>query len=261
MTFPLHKTFGVLHEKNADSKYTIIYIHGNSVDSEIWQNQLNSSLFSEYRMLAIDLPGHGKSTKCDGYSVPNVVKILAATIQEYSNVVLVGHSLGGHFAIETLPFLNNCKGIFVFGTAPVKKPVNMHEAFLADERMPLLFQKNLNPNETEDFTRFICKKSDLVPYNFKERIHNTDAKFREDIGLSLANGELANEVEILAKTEMPVAILHGKNDSLVNLEYLKQLSIPNLWRNKINIIESSHSPHLEKPEEFNRLLLKFLENL
>ena len=39
----------------------IVLIHGNSSSSRVWSKQLEGSLGKKYRLIAIDLPGHGDS--------------------------------------------------------------------------------------------------------------------------------------------------------------------------------------------------------
>jgi len=213
-------------------------------------------------MLAFDLPGHGASSRRGPYFLSRLVDILRENLEDYKNYVLVGHSLGGHLAIEALPYLKNCLGLMVFGTPPVKHPINLEEAFLPDPRMALLFQKNLSVPEMEGFAEGVCKDFKSRFINVLEAIRNTDTQFREDIGISVARGEFADEAHILEKANIPIALLHGAEDPFVSAAYLNSLSIPNLWKQKVHILsKSGHSPHLERPEEFNTLLFDFLKDM
>ncbi len=49
-------------EQNLTATKTIIFVHGNSLSSKMWQKQFNSELLKEYRLIAFDLPAHGKSS-------------------------------------------------------------------------------------------------------------------------------------------------------------------------------------------------------
>lgn len=49
-----------IHVKN--SGHTVVFIHGNSACKEVFQRQFNT-FKNKYNMFAIDLPGHGKSSK------------------------------------------------------------------------------------------------------------------------------------------------------------------------------------------------------
>jgi pimeloyl-ACP methyl ester carboxylesterase len=57
----------------------------------------------EYRVIAVDLAGHGASGKGRAvWSIPNFASDVAAVVQavDAKNVVLIGHSLGGPVAVE-----------------------------------------------------------------------------------------------------------------------------------------------------------------
>ena len=58
------------------------------------------------------------------------------------NVILVGHSLGGHLAIEIAEKIDNLKGLIIIGTPPVKKPMNLEEAFLPIQEIQTFFTEN-----------------------------------------------------------------------------------------------------------------------
>lgn len=55
----------------------VLFIHGNSSCKEIFRNQLESKLGTAYRMIAMDLSGHGKSGNASDpsrtYTVPAAV--------------------------------------------------------------------------------------------------------------------------------------------------------------------------------------------
>jgi len=182
----------------------IILIHGNSSKSGVWKNQLQSDRLSRFPMLALDLPGHGASPRTASYSFPEILEILKTTIEPFERVVLVGHSLGGHLALELLPHLNNCIGLLIFGTPPVKHPLNLEEAFMPDERMALLFKKDMHPEEAIQFAGFVCKDFQSQDFDVLDTIKNTDPKFREAIGASVVRGDLADEANILGKSKIPV---------------------------------------------------------
>jgi pimeloyl-ACP methyl ester carboxylesterase len=52
----------------------VLLIHGNSASSEIFRHQFAASFARSYRLLALDLPGHGASTDAadpqNSYTVP-----------------------------------------------------------------------------------------------------------------------------------------------------------------------------------------------
>ncbi|MFE3887725.1 alpha/beta fold hydrolase [Streptomyces lydicus] len=59
-------------------------------------------LASGHRVLALDLPGHGRSPGISPWTIPTVVRHIADTldVQGVPEAVVVGHSLGGLVAVE-----------------------------------------------------------------------------------------------------------------------------------------------------------------
>lgn len=81
---------------------TIVFLHGFGACGEVWRN-VAASLAPEAKVLAYDLPGHGRSLECEGMggAKPAARAILAdLAARRLRKVHLVGHSMGG--AIATL---------------------------------------------------------------------------------------------------------------------------------------------------------------
>lgn len=96
----------------------------------------------------------------------------------------------------------------------------------------------------------------------KEEIKSTDKLAREVIGKSIEECNYQDEIDIVKKLKTPMAILHGEDEQFVNFDYMKNLDILSLWRNKVQIIpDSGHAPHLEQSEIFNKYLEEFIEDV
>ena len=250
------------YDNEVDSKLSLMFIHGNSMSAELFEFQLKSEQLNTYRLIALDLPGHGQSERLDQYSVMTFRDTISgfAKAMSLGSYVIVGHSFGGHFLIQSLPRLLGCVGLVLIGTPPIKKPLNLDKAFLPNPTMPLLFKKDLEENEYNEFADSVAGKD----HNqfMKKAIKTSDPKFREDLMGSIHNGDLEDEVELLRKAKIPMAFFAGTNDSLVNNNYIEQLSIPQIFKGELLFIKNStHSPHLENPKHFNQLLLEFIYSL
>lgn len=245
---------------NENSKLTLIFVHGNSQSPAIWQHQLSATELQHFNLVTIALPGHGQSQKMKNYSIIKITGMLVEEINKEQDYILIGHSLGGHFCIEALPKLNSCLGLLLCGTPPLKKPLNIYEAFNEDERMALLFQENLNIDELEDLANFISSAEDKTI--LKSMIKESDGKFRSDLGIAVGMGELLDEVDILTKTKLPIAFVQGDLDCLVNKSYLEKIALHIDRKKRVYFIEKSgHSPHFENPVAFNKIVLEFVSSL
>ena len=82
----------------------IVFLHGLTGSTQDWVNQM-SVLSLKYKVVALDMRGHGKSaapSREEEYSIPifaqNVLGLLK--MLNIEKCCLVGHSLGGFIALE-----------------------------------------------------------------------------------------------------------------------------------------------------------------
>ena len=112
----------------------IVLVHGNSSSSRTFEQQLDSPLATEFRMLAVDLPGHGDSGRVPvaDYGLPFYARRVAGLTSALGvdGCVLVGWSLGGHIVLECADIMPGARGFLIFGTPPLRCPPNIDEAFL-----------------------------------------------------------------------------------------------------------------------------------
>src|SRR5436190_1892092 len=82
---------------------TLLFIHGMAYYGNVWFLQIEQ-LKKKYRCIAVDLPGCGLSSRGDyPYSMlfySEVIAKFCAALQ-LDNVILCGHSMGGHVGIVT----------------------------------------------------------------------------------------------------------------------------------------------------------------
>ena len=74
----------------------LVLIHGWGADHEVWENQA-PRLAEEFRVLSLDLPGHGKSDKPEtDYTQDYLAEAITAVLDDagVDRVVIAGHSMG-----------------------------------------------------------------------------------------------------------------------------------------------------------------------
>lgn len=93
-----------LHLLELGAGRPVLFLHGVTLAATIWSGQL-AALAGDFRVLALDLTGHGRSEagpgtlRLDGVAA-DVVAVLETLGLE--DVVLVGHSMGGMAALSAL---------------------------------------------------------------------------------------------------------------------------------------------------------------
>lgn len=88
---------GELHIIERGEGRPLVLLHGITLRADVWAPQLHQ-LADRYRVIAVDLRGHGASTPgADGYGLPRLATDVATVLEELDlrHAVLVGHSMGG----------------------------------------------------------------------------------------------------------------------------------------------------------------------
>ncbi len=81
---------------------TLVFVHGWNCDRSYWNAQRNFFADS-YRVITVDLAGHGESgDEREDFTMPSFGADVAGVVErlDLSNVVLVGHSMGGPVVVE-----------------------------------------------------------------------------------------------------------------------------------------------------------------
>ncbi|WP_093523277.1 alpha/beta fold hydrolase [Stigmatella erecta] len=91
-------------ELNPQGARTLVFIHGLGSYLKFWRYQLDAFAQQGYRVVAVDLPGYGKSDKPATF--PYTMEAMADAVRELVQTlgverpILVGHSMGGQTALS-----------------------------------------------------------------------------------------------------------------------------------------------------------------
>lgn len=134
---------------------TVVLVHGYLESSEVWDG-FADRLSSEFRVIAVDLPGHGHS---EVYSETHSMEMMADIIRELletlniTKTVMIGHSLGGYVTLAFLDlYPHMLRGYCLFHSHP-----------LADT--PEITEKRMN-----DISTVMAGKKDLMYPDSVERM-------------------------------------------------------------------------------------------
>jgi len=250
-------------------RQTLFFIHGNSSSATTFHPQFESELSNKYRLVAIDLPGHGESEWAKepehDYSMREMASTIAQAAEKIgaSDAIFIGWSMGGHILIEAMGSIPMAKAFCIYGTAPIGIPPAMGEAFFPTPLLEYLFKEELRDEEIRQWADYILRPgSKLDRQVITDAIERADGHVRRVLGNSVISAAYTDEIETVKNLSRPLAIFHGKEEQMVNLEYLNNLDIPTLWRKKVQVIpDAGHSPHIEQAERFNSLLEEFIEDI
>lgn len=236
---------------NAKNKSALIFIHGWTCSADFWK--ASYAAFPGYRVIAVDLIGHGKSDKPRSvYSMEYFAKSVEAVVRQakVQKAVLVGHSMGTPVARQfyrlypqkTLAIVNVDGALTPFGT---KAEIDQ---FLG----PLLsnFKEN-GPKFVDGLLQSV--KDD----NLKKMIRDTMSVAPEHVAVSAMNGMIDERIWTGDTIKVPVLAIMAEGPFLRpdTKDAYKALA-PNLdfqaWTGV------SHFLMMEKPKEFNEAVRAFV---
>ncbi|CDL81295.1 alpha/beta fold hydrolase [Xenorhabdus szentirmaii] len=244
----------------------VLLIHGNSSCKEIFRHQINA-LKGKYRVLALDLPGHGASENASEprqvYSMPGYARTVIDVLEakNIDRVVVFGWSLGGHIGLEMLALYPKMIGLMICGTPPVSVGAdNVALGFQPSEHMGLAGKAEFTE---EDIKNFAAETTGVnaphEPFIF-EAVARTDGLARKYMFEFFLSPQATDQKLLVETSEIPLAIVNGAGDPFINADYINSLSYRNLWKEKvIRLAGVDHAPFWEAPERFNPVLLEFLE--
>jgi pimeloyl-ACP methyl ester carboxylesterase len=133
--FPGSRIYAYTGGKPFDSSAPcVVFIHGAQNDHSVWILQSRWLAHHGFAVLAVDLPGHGRS---DGPVLPSVeatAERLASALEPLSSprLLLAGHSMGSLIALEVARRIPaRVAGVALIGTAA---PMRVSDALLAATR-------------------------------------------------------------------------------------------------------------------------------
>jgi len=235
----------------------VLLVHGFGADLNTWMFT-QPALGAGQRALALDLPGHGGSTKevgaGDAESLTDAVEgVLGALGVE--QVHLVGHSMGG--AIATLAALRRPErvaSLTLIASAGLGPEINTSfiDGFVrASRRREAAEVLGLLVDNPALVSRAMVE--DVLRYKRLDGVSAALMKIAEAwFGGGRQSLDLTGRIAALT---LPVQLVWGRNDRIIPVAHAEALAA----RLPVHILDAAgHLPHMEKAGEVNRLIGQFI---
>lgn len=209
-----------IHYTSKGSGFPLILIHGFCETSQIWDPFIEF-LGDDLQIIAVDLPGFGKSGSNQQDSLENIATRLNNWVSEqgFTKPLIIGHSLGGYIVLAMLatqPKMFSGIGLF-------------HSTALADTEI-----KRLNRIRAMDFVKvngvvafvksfipslFFNKDQAAIDFALRIAQNTSEMAF---LNYSAAMRDRPDRRDVIEKTEVPILIIAGKEDTVVPVESLAE---------------------------------------
>jgi pimeloyl-ACP methyl ester carboxylesterase len=248
-----------LHCEMAGAGEPLLFIHGLGSCTEDWQPQVEA-FRANYRTIACDLRGHGRSSKPHGtYSIEQFAADVAAVLAELRTgpAHVVGISLGGMVAfqlavdapalVRTLTIVNSGPAVPA-ATFKQRLPLYVRLVYarlLGMRSMAIKIADGLfpRPEQARLRDRFVARL-----------VANDKACYLASLKAIFAGWSVADR---LADIRCPVLAVASDND--YTPVALKQAYVARLPNARLVVVsDARHALPMEKPREFNDALAAFL---
>jgi pimeloyl-ACP methyl ester carboxylesterase len=244
---------------------TVVFIHGAQNDHSVWALQTRYFAHHGYNVLAVDLPGHGRSKGAALTSVEAMADWLLALLDAASvpQAILVGHSMGSLIALETaFRSPTRIAGLALVATAyPMKVSEALLDAALNDETkafdmVNIWSHSSIAQKPSYPGPGFYSMGGAL---RLKQRISriNPEHVFYTDFR---ACDKYANGEQAAGSVKCPVLFLLGERDMMTSPKDTGMLinAIPHC--KVIQIGESGHELMAEQPDSVLDALVLFAKS-
>lgn len=269
--------FTIAYTDEGKGDNTIILIHGLGSYLRAWEKNIGE-LSKNNRVIAIDLPGYGKSSK---EPHTGMMTFYAGIVNELvkelklNKVVIGGHSMGGQIGMTTyLKYPQIVKGLVLAAPAGFERFTKGQKQWFRDvmtvDGVRLTTPEGIQNNLASNFFRQPKDADFMVSERMEMRSADDFIPYCYAVVQSV-HGMVDNPViDYLQDIKVPTLILFGENDNLIPNRYLnpgRTVEIAKYGASKIHnsklvmIPKTGHFLMFEKPEVFNKETIDFIKSL
>ena len=260
------------HYVHRGSGTPVILIHGLAASYHDWDDLLPELARNGYAAYAPDLLGHGDSPRLDArvYQMDWVFEHFFTWMRSLrltEPAILIGHSLGGHVALE-----------YARRASAWTRGLVLVNPFYSRTQLPLLLRKTYNRPQLservigsvpEKWFRFFVDVSSAAIGHSVGSLRALPERIREQTlldykrtapGVSHLPGTISDMSSCLPEVNTPTLVLWGDRDrTLAPASFLRL--VRELPKARGEVLHAGHVPHQSHTEIFNRIVLEFLKEL
>jgi pimeloyl-ACP methyl ester carboxylesterase len=236
--------------KDSGQGQTIVFLHGFTESQKIWKH-FTKVLSDEFRVITIDLPGHGSSECIAEVHTMELQAEVVHTVLKSTGVtkcIMIGHSMGGYVTLAyARKYPKKLKGICIF-----------HSHCFADSPDDREIRNRTIELVRNDKFGFITK---FIPGLFPQEVHEKFAKKianlvkdaekmpKEGVIAALEGMRIRNDqTSFLATTKLPVLFILGLKDSKATIPRLwEMISLP-AHSESLILRDVGHMGYIESPK-------------
>lgn len=238
----------------------LVFMHGATMDHRMFDAQVEA-LAPQYRVLAWDARGHGKSQPIgDGFSLERCSQDMLAILDALgaSRAVFCGQSLGGYVAQHIYRLApQRVQALIAIGATPIAKAYSRWDIWALKASLPLFRLWPYN-----HFTQTIARSTGLKPAVQAYALQAARQVAKADFAAIWQAVTLAvtEKGDPSLRIDVPLLLIHGDRDRAGTIRrdmpwWAKQESAATYQV----IPDAAHNANQDNPEFTNQTILTFLQ--
>lgn len=258
-----------LHATREGKGPPLLLLHGFTGSTESWA-PLREAIVERFTTIAVDLPGHGRSTSPADparYALPRLVEDLSSVLDALGleRTSLLGYSLGGRAALRfALARPERVAALVIESASPgIAKPAERAARVVADAARADRIEREGITAFVDDWERLpLWTSQAALPLEARSRLRAQRlGNDRRGLANSLRGAGAGLDVPVLGPLgalQVPTLLVAGALDGqYAELARHMARAIPGA---RLAIVpDAGHAVHLERPDEFAALVLRFLD--
>jgi pimeloyl-ACP methyl ester carboxylesterase len=251
-----------IYAQDVGSGHPVVLLHGWALGHEVWDRQVHELVTSGYRAIAIDLRGHGRSSKpFDGYDVDRLATDVIGVIEDLGleRVTVVGWSLGGltafRAAIKRPDLIAKLVLVCSNGVAASRQPGLPFGAAAADVQDAVL---------AAELTDRVASRESQIRSTVRKDLSEATIAWLLSLTMRVPSwagrGCLAtvlntDQVDDAVDLAVPLVQILGESDPILSTRAASWLMDNVPVASQVKIPDSGHFPMFENAEPFTDALL------
>lgn len=246
----------------------VLLLHGFTGKGSTWK-QLVNVLKSNWKVIVLDLPGHGETLVEKPRSMTQFCSDLSQFLSflQVEKIHLVGYSLGGRTALSfAMLYPNRILSLILESASP---GLEKEEERIDRKKYDYQLAKTIEQNGISYFVHFwesipLFKSQRKLPKSIrdsirKERLSHTEEGLAQSLRY-MGTGSQPSWWDQLEKLDVPVQLITGDQDKkFVHINHEMKKLLPNVTMQEVK--NTGHCVHVEQPNTFNTIVIDFLHKI
>ncbi|UFT98181.1 2-succinyl-6-hydroxy-2,4-cyclohexadiene-1-carboxylate synthase [Radiobacillus kanasensis] len=244
----------------------VLALHGFTGSHRTWDS---FKKLKKYRVISLDLPGHGKTEVQKVLSMKELCDELDQLLKvlNLSSVCLLGYSMGGRIALSFAEYYpERVRALVLESSSPgIEESIDRYNRKESDERLAQTIEQEgmeafVNDWESIDLFKSQQSLPESVRKNIRrERLQHTEKGLASSLR-GFGTGSQPSWWDALSATDCPVQLIVGELDSkFVRIAKAMKKQLPACHLTVVSNV--GHAVHVEDSRFFDTIVDGFLSNL